>query len=326
MNIKRLFFPLSATVILVMSSAACQPAPPQAQTTSVEVTNVNDNEIVTSEITQTKFFNQCDSSSIFKTNVQFSDSSSRTNQQQLMLGAEVSGGVDVPSTVKVQISGSIEKHFSETLGQGQAHLESASIEVPARTQQEYTITWRETRHKGTVEYSEAGETKTINYSYRVGLELVSASGKDIPCQEATSLNTFSSPTPTIVPETMLSPAVKIVDQHFRIINDAVDKDDLIQSWNLMTSSFQCNPSDECQFSKFRDWWWQWHVLYEIYDCGPYTVVVRYSVAPRNQPSLISNTIYYERYDLIEGNGELKMNEGHLIDSLDNSCTPVLDSQ
>ena len=43
----------------------------------------------------------------------------------------------------------------------------------------------ETRRNGTVEYTETGQTKTTNYSYRVGLELISATGRDVPCDEAT---------------------------------------------------------------------------------------------------------------------------------------------
>lgn len=169
-------------VILGISIMACQPTPTQLPTSDVSVTNVTENEFVTGEIEQIKTFNQCESSSTFKTEVQFSNSSAQTNQQQLVLGAEITGGINLPTGVKAEISGSIQKHFSETLTQGQAHFESASIEVPAHTQQVYTIIWQETRSSGTVTYIENGETKFIDYSYRVGLELLSASSKDIPCQ------------------------------------------------------------------------------------------------------------------------------------------------
>lgn len=82
------------------------------------------------------------------------------------------------------------------------HSESANIEVPAHTQQEYTIIWQETRRTGTVEYIENGQSKSTDYSYRVGLELVSTSGKDIPYPgkndntppsfQSTSSNTIAS--------------------------------------------------------------------------------------------------------------------------------------
>ena len=149
MNIKKLLFQFAVSSLLVLVFAACQSQTPQAPTADIQVTNVIENELVTGEIKQTKLFNQCDFSSVFKSDVQFSDSSSRTNQQQLTLGAEITGGVELPSAVKVQITGSIQKHFSDTQGQAQSHQESASIEVPAHTQQEYIITWR--KHAATVQ-------------------------------------------------------------------------------------------------------------------------------------------------------------------------------
>lgn len=172
----------------------CQPNPTQISTSDVSVTSVTENEVVTGEIEQTKTFNQCRSSSAFKTEVQFSNSNAQTSQQQLVLGAEVTGGIDLPTGVKAEISGSIQKHFSETFTQGQAHFESASIEVPAHTQQVYTIVWQETRSNGTVTYMENGETKSMSYSYRVGLELISASSKDIPCQSVDETATLATQT------------------------------------------------------------------------------------------------------------------------------------
>lgn len=317
MNAKKRIFNSAISFLLATMFVACQSQTPQAPMTDIQVNTVTENELVTGEIQQIKLFNQCDSSSVFKSDVQFSDSSSRGTQQQLTLGAEITGGVELPSAVKVQITGSIQKHFSESQSQAQSHQESASIEVPAHTQQEYAIIWRETRRNGTVEYTEAGQAKTIDYSYRVGLELISATGRDIPCTQVT---------PTSVPSNQLSPAVQIVDFHFRFINLAKDKDELIQSWNLMTSNLQCNPSDQCQFANFQNWWWQWHVAYEIYDCSSDTVIVRYSLAPRNNPSSTSATIYYERYTLVEDSGNLKIDRGQLVDGIDNGCIPVIGSE
>lgn len=179
---------------LSLLTTACQPTPTQISTSDASVTSITENEVVTGEIEQTKTFNQCESSSAFKTEVQFSNSSAQTSQQQLVLGAEVTGGIDLPTGVKAEISGSIQKHFSETLTQGQAHFESASIEVPAHTQQVYTIVWQETRSNGVVTYVENGETKSTNYSYRVGLELLSASSKDIPCQSVDETATLAPQT------------------------------------------------------------------------------------------------------------------------------------
>lgn len=82
----------------------CQPNPTQISTSDVSVTSVTENEVVTGEIEQTKTFNQCESSSAFKTEVQFSNSNAQTSQQQLVLGAEVTGGIDLPTGVKAEIS------------------------------------------------------------------------------------------------------------------------------------------------------------------------------------------------------------------------------
>ena len=68
------------------------------------------------------------------------------------------------------------------------------------------------------------------------------------------------------------------------------------------------------------------MAFTVYDCGQNTVIVKYSLAPRNDPSSLSTTIYYERYTLIDDNGNLKINEGQLIDGLDNGCTPVIGSE
>ncbi len=171
--------PIAIILALAILMAACQSGATPAG--DVRVTDITENELVTGQLTQTKSFDQCSSASSFKTEVQFSDSSSQTSEQQLVLGGKIGGTFDVPETAKVEISGSIEKRFSSSQTQGQAHFESASIEVPAHTRQEYTIVWQETRSTGTVEYVENGETKTIDYSYRVGLALESVTGKDIPC-------------------------------------------------------------------------------------------------------------------------------------------------
>jgi hypothetical protein len=202
MNIKKSTISTFVMMILIISIAACDATSTPA--TNAQVVNVTESELVTGQITQTKIFNQCDSSSFIRTEVQFSDSSAQTNQQQLMLGAEITGGGEISGAVKLEIKGSIQKHFSETQQQGQAHTESASIEVPAHTQQEYTIVWQETRRNGTVEYVENGRSKFTSYSYRVGLELISTSGKDIPCP---GQNDNTPTTPSNQPPIQYSPTI-----------------------------------------------------------------------------------------------------------------------
>jgi hypothetical protein len=235
--------------------AACQPSPVSTPSADVQVTDVTENDLVTGEINQTKTFDQCGSSSIFKTEVQFSDNSAKTNQSQLVLGAEITGGATLPSALKLEIKGSIEKHFSETLQQGQGHFESVSIEVPAYTKQEYTITWQETRRTGTVEYVENGGTKSIAYSYRVGLELISASGKDLPCstpEPETSLTPVEAPTKESIAITpidgrVLSP-VETVLQYYQYLNGG----EYDKAWRMFTIPYRQNKY-AARFDEYKTW-------------------------------------------------------------------------
>ena len=205
MKIKKSIFSFAVKITLIMLITACRSSVTQTPSIDIQVTRVTESDSFTNEIRQVKTFDQCDSSSAFRTDVQFSDSSAQTNQQQLVLGAEITGGVDLPNSVKLELKGSIEKHFSETNQQERAHVESASIEVPAHIKQEYTITWQETRRNGTVEYMENGQAKSTNYSYRIALELISALGRDLPCltplaETAASTEIFvSTPTGTSTP-------------------------------------------------------------------------------------------------------------------------------
>ena len=134
------------------------------QPVDIQVTKVTENELVYGEVEQNKLFDQCASSSIFKTNIQFSDSSAQSNQKQLVLGAEITGGVELSPAVKVEISGFVEQHFSETKEQAKAHFDKApTLKSLLNTKQEYTIIWRETRRNGTVEYIENGTKKILRF-------------------------------------------------------------------------------------------------------------------------------------------------------------------
>ncbi len=141
--------------------------------------------------------------SAFKAQIHFGQSSGQTSQQELVLEASVTGGADISGVAKIELEGSIEKHFAETKNSVNIHDEDASIEVPAHTKQVYTIVWREERREGMVEYTENGETKSANFSYRIGLELASSTAKDIPCPFLTETplvrHPCAIPTPTALP-------------------------------------------------------------------------------------------------------------------------------
>lgn len=219
----RVFSAIILGVVLVVLSA-CSPTTTVVEVTrissdagDVRVANISESQTVESQLTQVKDFDQCDSTSPFKAEIQFSDSSSQTSQRELVLTG--AGGVELglPSAVRVTLEGAIEQYIGSSITNGQAHGESVSIEVLARSHQEYQIVWRETRREGTVQYIENGETKTANYSYRIGLELVSSTGRDLSCsgqtQADTSLSSESiAEAPTSVPQAIEAPTSSVEAQ------------------------------------------------------------------------------------------------------------------
>jgi hypothetical protein len=130
-----------------------------------------------------KTFDQCASASPFRAEIQFSDSASEGSQQALVLKAGVTGEIGLPGAARAAVEGAIEQHFAASRARSQGHQEAVAIEVPARIRQRYTIVWREARREGAVRYAEGGVEKSVSYSYRIGLELVSARGADLPCEE-----------------------------------------------------------------------------------------------------------------------------------------------
>lgn len=201
------FVSFSLVSLLIISSCGPEPTP-MAQSTpipsGVEVTNITENDTVTSEIIQQKVFDQCDSVSPFKAQVQFSQSTGQESQQALVLGVKAGGEVGVSVAAKVKLEGSLEQHFANSKSSAQGHEEGIAIEVQPHTKQEYNIVWREIRREGNVEYIENGVSKAADYSYRIGLELVSAKGKDLICpgqeQKLSSPSSLPpSPPPTYTP-------------------------------------------------------------------------------------------------------------------------------
>jgi len=199
MNTGKSMFRNLPLIIFLVLVVGCGPATPAPQV-KVEVTKITESNLVTGEIMQSKTFNQCDSANPIRLQIQFGDNVSETTQEELVLGAGITGGADVSGIAKLEIQGSMEKHFSSSTNIGALHQESVDIEIPAHTRQEYTIIWRETRREGTVEYTENGETKTTAFSYRVGLEFSSSSVKNIDCSLPTEPPSPVLPTPTSASE------------------------------------------------------------------------------------------------------------------------------
>lgn len=201
-----------ALVCLPIILIACSQKEPEpiSQVTSVpegvEITNIDEGQIITSEISQQKVFDQCESSSPFKAEIRFSQSSGQESQNDLVFKGNISGEIGLSEIAKVQLGGAIEKRFTNTSTSGQAHDEGVAIEVPAHTKQEYTIVWQEIRRDGKVDYIEDGETYTVNYSYRIGVELSSSTVIDLECPgQETPKITNPTPIPTYPPPTQIKP-------------------------------------------------------------------------------------------------------------------------
>lgn len=163
----------------------------------VSVVNISESQTVESQITQVKAFDQCNSTSPFRSEIEFSDSSSQTSQRELVLTGTVGGEIGLLAAVRAKLDVAIEQHFASSGSSEVGHGERVFIEVPARSKQEYQIIWRESRREGTVQYTENGEAKTADYSYRIGLELVSSTGRDLICPGQTQADT-SLPSESIV--------------------------------------------------------------------------------------------------------------------------------
>lgn len=125
------------------------------------------------------------------------------------------------------------------------------------------------------------------------------------------------------PTGSLSPAVDVMNNFYSWINNAGNKDDLLRSWNLETSGtngFQCREAAGCEFTKFRDTWWDLKVQYNLYDCGSNVVDVEVRTYHRN-PLLAStpNAPFFVRYELVNVSGELLINRGTGIEGPGADC-------
>ena len=138
------------------------------------------------------------------------------------------------------------------------------------------------------------------------------------------------PSPTLTPEFVLgvdsATVVDVLWVYFYNINNATEKEQIIKSWNMLTTDMQNKLHDQGeQPESFINYWWQWHVFYKIYFCDLYTVIVEYRLAPRNQQSSPQETEHYERYKVIEQNGQFKINRGDPTSGVDAHCSFVLES-
>lgn len=101
-------------LIFSMSVAACGPVstPTPVPSKNIEIANVVENPEVEGQVIQIKVYNQCESASSLKTQIQFSESSTASKQKELVISAGVSGEVAVSAVAKVELQGSVEERFA----------------------------------------------------------------------------------------------------------------------------------------------------------------------------------------------------------------------
>ena len=195
--------------ILVLTASCSPMAEPMSQATPVPpevlVLKITEEETVLSEVTQHQAFDQCGASSAFETEAEFSQSEGREAQQKLVLGGSLGGELGVSAVAKVKLEASLEQHFASLIIHEKGYRASVKIEVPPHTKQEYTLVWNEIRRKGTIQYLETGMAKTVDYNYRIGMELAFATGKDLDCPGQQSAQAMPTGTPVSTSTTAPTP-------------------------------------------------------------------------------------------------------------------------
>ena len=105
-------------------------------------------------------------------------------------------------------------------------------------------------------------------------------------------------TPTSVGFT--APSVELVDTFYKIINNAQTKDDLFESWDMLTNEAQCNPREKCEYANFQKKWQDSKTANKLYDCGSNSVIVEETRYPRSDNSPLSSVASrFWRYQMVE---------------------------
>ena len=179
--------------------------PPSSEIENIRV--LEDGPVVKTEISQTKEFNQCASGAPMRATI----SSSQINSEEMQRELVLKGGLDleagIPAVVTGKIQTAVEAHFARNISSTSGRYEEVSIEVPPNTKQEYTIIWEENRREGIVEYEVNGELLTSEYSYRLGIELISTNVRDVPCPSSYIITDtiIANPLPTYTPYPTYTP-------------------------------------------------------------------------------------------------------------------------
>ena len=82
-------------IVLAVLLVACGPSTPETPivASTINITNISENNVVVGQIVQKKTFNQCASASPIRATIQFIETSGQTSQKALVLSE--TGGVQV---------------------------------------------------------------------------------------------------------------------------------------------------------------------------------------------------------------------------------------
>ncbi|MCB0081549.1 MAG: hypothetical protein KDE47_11480 [Caldilineaceae bacterium] len=195
-------------LVVALITSGCRNDPAELLPQEVEITDLTE-EPAYQEISQTKIFDQCNSTSPLKAEIQFSQSDSKESLDELTLSGLVGGTAGLSEIAMIKLEGELRKRFSSISSTERGSKESITIEVPPRTKQSYTIIWGEQRNIGTVSYMEGDETKGADYNYLISLKLISSTVEDLPCQgQELAVNT-AQPTQANTPAPIATPTMTL---------------------------------------------------------------------------------------------------------------------
>jgi len=134
----------------------------------------------------------------------------------------------------------------------------------------------------------------------------------------------SAPVPT-ADDASFSPAVATVDMFYTLINVAQSSEELGTPWYILTPEEQCNPLYNCETTNFQTNWWQSHVVYRLYNCGPTTVIAEELRYPRSgsRPSTMTGSKYWN-YALVDDSGLLMVSKVSATKAPGSECILALD--
>jgi hypothetical protein len=123
-----------------------------------------------------------------------------------------------------------------------------------------------------------------------------------------------------------SPAVVTVDMFYTFINIAANKDELANSWAMLTNEAQCGAFYKCELTTFQTHWEKSMALYRLYSCDDKTVIAQEMEYPRDSvaPADITDGKYWS-YEVIESsNGLMMISKIRVAQEPGSGCSLILD--